>query len=125
MKLIDYLPYYLGCDYWTNNSQGNLNAKTLPDVIDMCKREMGVQLHLRRLKDMTEEDWEAVTRETKLTHDTIARDSLKDSFIKGGFDDRYHWTVVNKAIIALRKRCIDVDNLIDAGLAVDVKTIQP
>ena len=74
---------------------------------------------------MTEEDWEAVTRETKLTHDTIARDSLKDSFIKGGFDDRYHWTVVNKAIIALRKRCIDVDNLIDAGLAVDVKTIQP
>jgi hypothetical protein len=56
MKLIDHLHYYLGCDYWTNNSQGNLNAKTLPDVIDMVKRGMDVRLHLRRLEDMTEEE---------------------------------------------------------------------
>lgn len=53
-KLQDYLLYYLGCDYWTNNSQGNLNAKTLPDVIDMCDKNRGVQLHLHRLEDMTD-----------------------------------------------------------------------
>lgn len=56
MNLIDYLHYYIGCDYWTNNSQGNLNIKTLPDVIDMIKRDKGVQLHLRRLEDMKEEE---------------------------------------------------------------------
>lgn len=123
MKLQDYLHYYLGCDYWTNNSEGNLNAKTLPDVIDMCERDRGVQLHLRRLEDMTEEDWRKVTLETKLSHDTISMESLKDSFIHGGFNDRYHWTVVNMALISLRKLRVDVDGLIDAALAVDAKTL--
>jgi hypothetical protein len=56
MELIDYLHYYLDCDYWTTNSQGNLNAQTLPNVIDLCKRNKGVQLHLRQLEDMEKEE---------------------------------------------------------------------
>jgi hypothetical protein len=79
---------------------------------------------LHRLEDMTEEDWRKVTSETKLAHDTISMESLKDSFIHGGFNDRYHWTVVNMALIALRKLWIDVDGLIPAGLALDAKTLK-
>lgn len=56
MELKDVLHYYIGVDYWTNNSQGNLNAKTLPDVLDHIKRDKGVKLHLRPLSDMIEED---------------------------------------------------------------------
>jgi hypothetical protein len=56
MKLQDYLHYYMGCTYWTSNSQGEVNKVTLQYVIDMIERDKGVQLHLRRLEDMTEEE---------------------------------------------------------------------
>ena len=124
-KLSDYLHYYMGCTFWTPNSEGQVNNKTIGYIIDMIDNGTKVQLHLRRLADMTEEDWQKVTSETKLSHDTMAVESLKDSFLKGGFDDRYHWTVTNMALIALRRLGVDVDGLIPAGLAIDAKTLQP
>lgn len=107
----DYLPYYLGCDYWTNNSQGNLNAKTLPDVIDMCKRNKGVQLHLRRLSDMTEEE---NTEWKKLRH--AVTDGFHAVLSLIDTPDSFHY---------LLKQGFDLFGLIDAGLAIDVKTITP
>lgn len=100
----DYLPYYLGCDYWTNNSQGNLNAKTLPDVIDMCKRNKGVQLHLRRLSDMTEEEKARVGYSAMIKDDII-------------------WTP--EKVHYLLKQGFDLFGLIDEGAAIDAKTTTP
>jgi len=104
MELKDYLPYYLGCDYWTNNSQGNLNAHTLPHVIDMCERNCGVQLHLRKLEDITPEE----QGEMRLIRDSI------DYRIKK------HAAVTHY----LLKQRFDLFSLIDANLAVNAKTVK-
>ncbi|MGN6416127.1 MAG: hypothetical protein ACTHMC_01455 [Pseudobacter sp.] len=62
MNLIEYLPYYLDCGYWTENSQGHLNYETLGNVIDMVQRGRNVQLFLRPLSSMTEEEAGALYR---------------------------------------------------------------
>jgi Zn-finger nucleic acid-binding protein len=107
MKLINYLHYYIGCDYWTNNSQGNLNAKTLPDVIDMCERGKGVQLHLRRLEDMTEEErTEIFGKDVHWYKPFDANDAC----------DIQQWH-------KLLQKGFDLFGLIDASIAIDAKTI--
>lgn len=164
MKLIDYLHYYLGCDYWTNNSQGNLNAKTLPDVIGMCERGKGVQLHLRRLEDMTEKEMIGLLQsmlpadmEDKPTEDDYSLEMfynddglMVDNDIAVGanyscrcyegqigvklcgtiilFDEtgdvtRDKLTNTPKAFHYLLQNHFDLFGLIDAGLAIDAKTI--
>lgn len=124
MKLQDYLPYYLGVHYWTNNSEGNLNAETLPHVIDMCERDCGVQLHLRKLVDVPNEEWDQIEQCTSIMEDALGMGVFKDAFMTYDFRNRYHWTITNEALIELRKRSVDVDGLIDAGIAVDSKTIK-
>jgi len=125
MKLQDYLPYYLGCDYWTNNSQGNLNAKTLPDVIDMCDKNRGVQLHLRRLEDMTEEEARGFLIHAKphaeyITHNEYAvhwqyQGSRSEIWFLFGPPAGFHY---------LLQQHFDLFGLIDAGLAIDAKTLK-
>lgn len=153
MNLIDYLHYYIGCDYWTNNSQGNLNIKTLPDVIDMIKRDKGVQLHLRRLADMTEDDAKQLAliysgaksvERTKGVADNwhyyfcyfseneegelliIAADGC--AWYAHYFDKNQpgHRNIVDehKAFHYLLQNHFDLFGLIDAGLAIDTKTIK-
>jgi len=130
MKLQDYIHYYIGCPCIYYMADDDPEGYHMPLDYDIIKRwladqdETDIKLILRKLEDMTEDDWRKVTSETKLSHDTISMESLKDSFIHGGFDDRYHWTVVNHSLISLRKIGVDVDGLIDAGLALDAKTIQ-
>lgn len=125
MKLQDYINYYIGCkmirsSHWQpQNEPYVLDYKNIAEAIEFDDRPV-----LRRMEDMTEKDWGTVTKSTKSVSDYIDRDSLKDSFINGGFDDRYHWTVVNKSLIALRKLGVDVDGLIPAGLAIDAKTLK-
>jgi hypothetical protein len=127
MNLIDYLHYYIGCDYWTNNSQGNLNAKTLPYIIEMCERNKGVQLHLRRLEDMTEEEFfEAV----KIVDPDANRDDVLHYYPSFKANGISQMSVAEgdfqKAIYIvhyLLRQHFDLFNLIDAGLAVDQKTI--
>jgi hypothetical protein len=124
MKLQDYLHYYLGCDYWTNNSQGNLNAKTLPDVIDMCERGKGVQLHLRRLEDITEDEAREFLKQAipgaeyleKNEYAVIWRSqgSRADIWFMHGPPAGFHYLLQNH---------FDVFGLIDAGLAIDAKNI--
>ena len=106
----DYLPYYLGCDYWTDNSQGSLNAHTLPNVIDMCKRGKNVQLHLRRLEDMTEEDCE----QYNYIHSTMHSINKSQDQIKTDAEATHY----------LLKQGFDLFGLCDAGLAIDSKTIK-
>lgn len=122
-KLQDYLHYYLGCDYWTNNSQGNLNAKTLHDVIDMCNRNKEVELHLRRLEDISDDEWFKIECETSVAPDAIGWHGVRESILTMDTRHRFHWTITNEVLIILRKLSVDVDGLIDAGLAVDAKTV--
>lgn len=56
MELKDFLHYYMGATYWTNNSQGEINPETIMFIYPMIEKGNGVQLHLRRLDDMTEEE---------------------------------------------------------------------
>jgi hypothetical protein len=143
-KLSDYLHYYLGCDYWTNNSQGNLNAKTLPDVIDMCKRDKGVQLHLRRLEDMTDE--EAIDLVRRVVHEdeyinvsTYRHNHTNDLMVQWGLlthaqradDVEYFFNATGERSWSgdqfhyLLQQSFDLFGLIDAGLAIDAKTLTP
>lgn len=124
MKLQDYLPYYLGVDYWTNNSQGNLNAYTLPNVIDMCERNCEVQLHLRKLADVSADEWDEIEQATSITPIAQGYGSFKEAFLNGGPKDRYHWSITNEGLVQLRKRSVDVDGLIENNLAIDSKTLK-
>lgn len=110
MKLQDYLPYYLGVDYWTNNSQGNLNAETLPHVIDMCQRNCGVQLHLRRLEDITDEEKRECDKQIH-KYDT----GNGSSHFITDWAYRVDWLI---------KHRFDIFGLIDAGLSIDSKTFK-
>src|ERR1044072_535254 len=141
MKIQDYLPYYLGCDYWTNNSQGNLNAKTLADVIDMCKRDKGVQLHLRRLEDMTEKVAIELVRLVVHKHEyvnvsTYRHNFTNDLMVQWGLltpeqradDVEYYFNATGERSWSgnqfhyLLQQGFDLFGLIDAGLAIDAKT---
>jgi hypothetical protein len=120
MKLIDYLPYYLGCDYWTNNSQGNLNAKTLPDVIDMIKRGKDVQLHLRRLEDITEDEAGEIGR---ILGQPAAMVTTLLIIANNNFDHRLGPSSYFKIMPFLTRLHFDLFNIIENGLALDIKTI--
>lgn len=57
-NITDYLPYYLGRDFVTPNSQGNLNVKTLHHVIALVENGVEVQLLLRKLESITDDELE-------------------------------------------------------------------
>jgi hypothetical protein len=137
MKIQDYLHFYLGVDYWTDNSEGNLNATTLPNVLDMIKRGKNVQLHLRPLSSMTEEELKQV-RSIMLEYAELSFDKqAQDLPMRGGdffyetYDDEgNHISSVSshrdnlpaKAVPYLLSRGFDLFGLIPAGLALDATT---
>jgi hypothetical protein len=60
MKLQDYLHYYLGCSFWTDNSEGQVNLTTIPFIRAMIEKGKNVQLQLRRLEDMNRDDMKPI-----------------------------------------------------------------
>lgn len=54
LNIRDYLHLYLGCDYVTDNSQGNMNPSTLPSVLKYLDDFTGFKLILRRFENMTD-----------------------------------------------------------------------
>lgn len=80
---------------------------------------------LRRLEDVTDDEWLDIEHETSIAPDAIGWHGIREAFMTTDTRHRWHWTVTNEVLIILRKRGVDVDNLIDAGLAVDIKTINP
>ena len=127
MKLQDYLPYYLDCDYWTNNSEGNLNTYTLPHVIEMCEQDKDVQLHLRKIDSMSRDEWDEV--KMKLSADVV----LTEGSIR--YKDKPYWVIILENRIntntlrfndgiELMRLGYDVFGLIENGLAIDSKTLK-
>jgi len=56
MKLQEFIHYYMGASFITNNSEGEINPATLKFIYPMIEKDKGVQLVLRSLDDMTEEE---------------------------------------------------------------------
>jgi hypothetical protein len=55
-KIEDFLHLYIGCEYSTANSFGEVNATTLPMILKYLPDYKDFKLHLRRLSSMTEEE---------------------------------------------------------------------
>lgn len=125
-QLKDYLHYYIGCkmirsSHWEPQYEPYiLTFENIREAIEFSDRPL-----LCRLEDMTEEDWYSVEAETSLMIDAHGLNAVRDNFMIGTDEYRLGWTIVNDALIAMRKRGIDVDGLIDAGLAIDAKPLTP
>lgn len=55
-KLSDYLHYYMGCKFITDNSEGEVNPETIRFIYPMIEKGYNVQLVLRKLEDITDEE---------------------------------------------------------------------
>jgi len=51
-----YLHYYMGCEFWTDNSQGQINSETLRFIYAMIDSGKKVQLIVRRLDNLTDKE---------------------------------------------------------------------
>ena len=139
IQLKDIIQYYIGRWYWTENSEGETNAHTLPNVLDMIKREKKVQLYLRRLEDMDE--FEAVEL-ARLQIDPKRHSNVDVLFIEkerihymdgskwtgDGVEEFYDLYVYYNQLNAtqfhyLLKQGFDLFNLIPSGQAIDSKTL--
>lgn len=83
MELKDFLHYYMGATFWTNNSEGEVNPETLRFIYPMIEKNKDVKLVLRRLEDMTEEEAITVHREaTKTPFLPADKDEYDVTYIK-------------------------------------------
>jgi hypothetical protein len=143
-KLQDYLHYYMGATFWTDNSQGEVNPETLRFIYPMIEKGKNFQLHLRRVNDITESELKEMLQRLTLidladcefeydhiwvnaTRKGVVIDCL--SIEKGGLIDMMHYSPgtmpQGEAVHYLLSKQFDLFNLIDTGLAVDQKTITP
>jgi hypothetical protein len=121
-KIEDYLPLYLGCKicYSSHHEPQDetyvLNAGNLHEAILFSDQPI-----LRPLSDMTEkecDDFGIASDGGEYIHDCFEPDAIYGS-----------WSAViavsqfSERINEMRKRHIDVDGLIEAGLAIDSTTI--
>jgi len=143
MNLKEYAQYYIGCrclNTWFPEDHPEYNRgwffmafRTARDTVNAYGLETenqeyltgtdSIKLILRKLEDVTDDEWWDIETKTSILPDSIGTGGLKDSFFNMHYRSRYHWTIVNQALSELRKRSVDVDGLIDAGLAVDSKTL--
>jgi hypothetical protein len=137
-QLKNYLHYYLGCEIWFDNKAWT----SIRISKKMVRLERNKQVHnvapsqfneawikdtlpiLRRLEDISDEEWNEIEDDTSITEIAKGLGYFKYAFLNGGPKDRYHWSITNEALIELRKLNVDVDGLIDAGMAIDAKTIK-
>lgn len=145
----DYIHYYMGRPYWTSNSQGELNAYTLQYVLGMIKGGKEVQLHLRRIEDMTEEEmkdiWHIIFGRLFFERGTIQFFDISkgnqykrwvmtaevdrvgiqwDGRIWADSDLELHKFNQHFVTHYLLSKGFDLFSLIDSGAAIDAKTLQ-
>lgn len=147
MKLQDYLHYYMGATFCTDNSQSEVNPETLRFIYPMIEKGKSVQLLLRRFEDITKEQMKAIWG---LIFDRPFNENGRiDWFEKETFSACKRWIMwsgvervgielngkvwadsdlhnykYNPHVVThyLLQQHFDLFGLIDAGLAVDVKT---
>jgi hypothetical protein len=107
-KIEDYLHLYIGCEYSTANSFGEVNATTLPMILKYLPDYKDFKLHLRRLSSMTEE-------ESKEAHGLYYTDKIE---LLASMDVA-HFELCRY----LLSKGFDLFGLCDAGLAIDAATV--
>lgn len=138
-RLLDYAQYYIGCrclNTWFPESHPEHNNDwTLVGVCvkhgkpyklennDSDTSTNSIKLILRKLQSLSDDEWGIVITECSLPGDLLLVKFLKSSFFSKDNNDRYYWTVVNKALNSLRRLSVDVDGLIESGLAIDAATL--
>ena len=129
-ELKDYLPLYLGCEVLFGN--GNLTGKLIDtDGINVnfytnAKYNISIKKIkpiLRPLSDVSDYEWNQIEESIDLPFDAQGIDVIRDNFLSDKQDERCGWELVNKSLIELRKISVDVDGLIEAGLAIDATTV--
>jgi hypothetical protein len=139
MNLKDYAPYYIGCPclntwFQANHSSYNAGWKLTGFVATEAKpyhleTDTGynwtdsIKLILNRLEDISDDEWFKIECETSVAPDAIGWHGVRESILTMDTRNRFHWIITNEVLILLRKRNVDVDGLIKAGLAVDIKTL--
>jgi hypothetical protein len=108
-KLQDYLHFYMGCKFITDNSEGEVNPETIRFIYPMIEKGYNVQLVLRKL-----EDWTAEELKTYNTLKGKKTDGVHAVYIAYDTPQTFNY---------LLKQGFDLFNLIDAGLAIDAKTM--
>lgn len=131
MKIQDILHYYLYGNIWDGKAAYRLMGigdsyytikSKAGKMLTMSKRA-DIKLVLRRLEDITDDEWLDIEQETSIAPDAIGWHGVRESIMTTDTRHRFHWTVTNEVLIILRKRGVDVDNLIKNNLAIDAKTI--
>lgn len=119
LKPEDYMHLYLGqrCIRSSHHEPQNesyvLSSYNLPEAIEFADR-----LILRPLEEVTDEEWNIVAYGMDTVIGVFTGKDLKLSFLRGAPGDRPGWQWVNTALIRLRGLGVDMDGLIEAGLAV-------
>lgn len=85
---------------------------------------LDVKLLLRPLSDIADAEWDEIESLIDVLFDAQGMGGLKMNFLSDKDDERFSWIIVNDALIELRKRNVDVDGLIEAGLAIDKTTLK-
>jgi hypothetical protein len=133
MKLQDYIHYYFGCEFIANGKRYRIVR--IDQLVQGIRESSGgtvwnefnpnsIKPILRKLDDITNDEWLEIENEISIIPDAIGWHGIKESFMTMGARHRWHWTITNEALIILRKRGIDVDQLIKNGLAIDSKTLK-
>lgn len=138
-KLEDYIHLYLGCkcvNSWFSEEHKEYNKGwTLMGIVRDSDKQYGLETGneytwtdsikpiLRKLDSITDEEWNQIEPQL-LIPDAWGYYGIRDNFIKRIAAYRFDWAIVNEALVLLRKMSIDVDQLIDAGLAIDANTLK-
>lgn len=139
-KIQDFLHYYIGADCWV---QGQIEEKPIKLTGISWDDQTGlwwcyfentetsyaviedVALLLSKLEDITDDQWIEIENELDIFPEATGMNMVKDNFLLDKDENRMGWRLINEALNELRKRGVDCDGLIEAGLAVDKKTVKP
>ncbi len=128
MSIADYLPFHLGCDFITSNSQGSLNASTLKLVRENLSKYKGFKLLLRPLNTLTSNDaWRLINAHPFYSQHQIIVTDVANGWIhfkvqyngKGRWwykGEGYHDLVPEQVFWALKNN-FDYFNLTEQGFA--------
>jgi|SRR5690242_12273331 len=138
-KIHDYIGYYIGCrclNTWFPEGHEEYDKQW---ILTGYKRSANKCFHLenekeftwtdsikpilRRLEDITDDEWQEIEYETSIAPDAIGWYGIKESIMTIDARHRFHWTITNETLIILRKRGIDIDGLIKSELAIDTSTL--
>lgn len=138
-KIEDYLHLYLGCECMADGKKGTIEGVSTSnagcsgnnpliyfDDGEVSTGEIDIEEIkpiLRKISSVTDNEWDEIEDAINVLIDARGYEMLKNSFTIDTSDHRCGWKLVNDAINELRKRSIDVDDLIESGIAIDHSTI--